>query len=168
MNRIHSLSTTAKHGHSAAALFAVVLALATFANAAAMPSDHSHKGKKGSMKITAPTEVGGILLQPGDYQVQEINSPSGPVVQFVHLWEDYTVMDSGRSVYNQELVGEVKATEQVLSALPKHTQLQLAPNTTDAIALEIRGSDVEYLFAAPESTGTPDAMATSMNADSHK
>jgi predicted metalloenzyme YecM len=59
------------------------------------------------------------------------------------------VMDSGLPPYNQELVGQVKVTEQTLSALPKHTQLQLAPNTADAIALEIRGSDVEYLFAAP-------------------
>lgn len=120
------------------------------------------------MKISAPTEVGGIVLQPGDYQVQAVDSPSGPVVQFVHLWEDYTVMDSGRSLYNQEVVGQVKVTEQVLSSLPKHTQLQLAPNTTDAIALEIRGDAVSYEFAPSHSTVTPDAMAAPMSAGQHE
>jgi hypothetical protein len=168
MNRIHSLSTTAKHGLSAAALFAVVLALATLANAAAMPSAHSHKGKKGNFTIKAPTEVGGITLQPGDYQVKEINSPSGPVVEFVHLFTDYTVGDSGLSPYSQQVIGQVKVTEQVLSSLPKHTQLQLAPNTTDVMALEIRGDAVSYEFAAPQSTVTPDAMAVCMDTDSHE
>ena len=169
MNRIHSLSTTAKHGHSAAALFAVVLTLATVATAAAMPSAHSHKGKKGSMKITAPTEVGGIVLQPGDYQVQEINSPSGPVVEFVHLFDNFTVMDSGLPVHDQEVVGEVKVTEQALSLPAKQTQLMLASwYSTDAIGLEIRGNAVGYVFAPSQMTVKPGAMATSMNADSHK
>ena len=156
MNRFQSPFTIAKHGHIAAALFAVVLALAGFANAATMPSDHSHKGKKGNLKITASTEAGGILLQPGDYQVREVNSPSGPAVQFVHLFDNFYVMDSGLPVHDQEVVGQVKVTEQALSSTPKHTQLQLAPNTGEAIALEIRGDEIEYLFALPQSA---DAMA---------
>jgi len=167
MNRIHSLSTTAEHGHSAAALFAVVLALATLANAAAMPSAHSHKGKKGSMKITAPTEVGGILFPPGDYRVREVDSLGGPAVEFVRQTFDLYAPE-GTSSYGEEVVGQVKVTEQALSSAPKHTQLKSAPDSTDAIALEIRGSDVEYLFATPESTATPDAMASHMNADPHE
>jgi len=165
MNRIQNPFTLAKPGHGAAALFAVVLALAGFANAS---SAHSHKGKKGDLKITAPTEVGGIMLQPGDYQVEEINSPSGPVVEFVRQFENFTVMDSGLPVHEEEAVGQVKVTEQVLSSLPRHTQLQLAPNATDAIALEIRGDAVSYEFAPSQMADKPDAMAAPMNADPHE
>jgi hypothetical protein len=159
LNRFQSPFTIAKHRHGATALFAVVLALAGFANAATMSSDHPHKGKKGNLKITAPVEAGGILLQPGDYQVKEVKSPNGPVVEFVHLFDNFYVMDSGLPVHDQEVVGQVKVTEQALSSLPKHTQLQLAPNAKDAIALEIRGDNVEYLFAPPQSAGNSDTMA---------
>jgi hypothetical protein len=78
MNRIHYPLTIAKHAPVAAAMFAFVLVFAGVANADAMFSAHAHKGKKGTMAITAPTEVGGILLQPGE---------------------------SGHTLYNQEVVG---------------------------------------------------------------
>lgn len=147
MNQIKSLYTIAKRGHKAASLFALILAFAAFANADAMSSGHSHKGKKGSLKITAQTEVGGITLQPGDYEVKEVNSASGTVVEFVRQFDDFTVQDSGLPVHNQEVVGLVQVTEQALSAPPKQTQLQLEPKTADAIGLVIRGDDVEYSFA---------------------
>jgi hypothetical protein len=164
MNRIQSPSTIAKHGPSAAALFAVVLALAGFANADAMYSAHSHAGKKGSMKITAPTEVGGIILQPGDYQVKEVNSPSGPVVEFVHLFDNFYVQDSGLPVHDQEVVGQVRVTEQAVSSTPKRTQLLLASDTANATALEIRGDDVEYLFAPSELADNTDTTMACPNA----
>jgi hypothetical protein len=143
MNRIQSAYNIAKRGHNIASLFAVVLALATFASAGDMSSAHSHK--KGSLKITVQTEVGGIVLQPGDYQVREIDSAGGPAVEFIHLFENFTVMDSGLPQYEQESVGQV--TEQALSSLPKHTQLQVASKTADAIGLVIRGDGVAYSFA---------------------
>jgi hypothetical protein len=163
MNRIQSLYAIAKRGHKTAVLFAAVLALAAFANADAMSSAHSHKGKKGSLKITAPTEVGGIVLQPGDYEVKEVESPNGPVVEFVHLFDNFTVGDSGLPVHEQEVVGRVKATEQALSLPPKHTQLQLASNPVNAVALEIRGDDVAYQFAPPRTAGQSDGSATCEN-----
>jgi hypothetical protein len=165
MNRIQHPFTISNYGRTGAVLFASVLALAGFANAAAMSSGHSHKEKKGTMTITTPVDVGGITLQPGDYEVKEVDSPSGPVVEFVHVFEDFTVMDSGRPLYDREVVGQVKVTEQVLSSLPKHTQLQLAPNTADPIALQIRGNEVEYMFASPQSNGKADAMASPANAN---
>jgi hypothetical protein len=140
MNRIQSLCAVVKRGHHVAVLFGVILALATFASAADM-----HKGKKGSLKITAPTEVGGVVLQPGDYEVQEIHSTSGPVVKFTHLFNNFTAQE-GLPVYDQEVVAEVKVTEQELSGLPKHTQLMLASKTADATGLEIRGNAVGYQF----------------------
>jgi hypothetical protein len=144
MNRIKNLNAIAKRGHHTAVLFAVILALATFANA------EIHKAKKGSLKITATTEVGGIVLQPGDYEVKEINSASGPAVEFVHLFDNFTVGDSGLPVHNEEIVGQVKVTEQALSSAPKHTQLQVAANPAEAVALEIRGDDVSYQFASSQ------------------
>ena len=168
MNRVYRLYTTVKHEHGAAVLFAVVLALAAFTNAAAMSSAHSHKGKKGTLTITAPTEVGGIILQPGDYRVREINSPSGPVVEFVHLFDNFTAQE-GLPVHDQEVVGQVKVTEQALSLPAKQTQLMLSSwYSTDAIGLEIRGNAVGYVFAPSQMTVKPGAMATSMNADVHK
>jgi len=140
MRRIQYLSTITKRGHIFAALFAVILALAGFANAA-----NSHKGKEGSLKITAPTEVGGVILPPGDYEVRETNSPSGPVVEFVHMVRNEQASELMQAE-EEEVVARVKYTEQALSSPPKHTQLQIAPNTTDAIALEIRGNAVNHLF----------------------
>ncbi len=146
MNRTQSPFSIAKHGHSAAALFTVVLALAGFANADGMYSRPSHKAKKGNLTITAPTEVGEITLQPGDYQVTEIDSPDGAVVEFVHLFDNFYVGDSGLPVYDQEVVGQVKVTETALSSLPKQTQLILASNSGEAAGLEIRGNAVRYQF----------------------
>jgi len=163
MNRIQSLYAIAKRGHHTAILFAVILALATFANADAMHSAHSHKGKKGTLKITVPTDVGGIVLQPGDYEVKEVESPSGPVVEFVHLFDNFTVGDSGLPVHEQEIVGQVKVSEQALSSRPKHTQLQLASNTAEAVALEIRGDDVAYEFAPSQMAAHSDGTATCAN-----
>lgn len=144
MNRIQSEPTIAKHGHRTAVVFAAILALATIASAADM-SGHSHK--KGNLKIAEQTEVGGIALQPGDYQVREIDSASGPVVEFVRQFENFTVMDSGLPVHEEEVVGKVKVSEQALGSLPKHTQLQLEPKTADAVGLVIRGDGVAYSFS---------------------
>ncbi len=157
MNRIQSLFTISKHGHSAAALFAVVLAFAGFANAAAMSSAHSHKGKKGNLKITASTEVGGIILQPGDYQVREVTSPSGPVVEFVHQFRNELASELGQAD-EEEVVARVQYTEQVLSSTPKYTRLILASNAADAASLEIRGNAVGYVFdpsQTPDKSDTP-------------
>jgi hypothetical protein len=158
MNRIHEQHSIAQRGHHAAIVFAVILALAAFASAA---DGHSHKGKKGDLKITVQTEVGGIVLQPGDYQVREIDSASGPVVEFVRLFNNYTAQE-GLPVYEQETVGQVKVSEQALSSLPKHTQLQLEPKTADAIGLTIRGDDVAYSFAPGQMTAEAESVCTNM------
>jgi len=137
-----NLYSIARNAHIAAALFAVVLALAGFANA---DSAHSHKAKKGNLKITVATEVGGVTLPPGDYEVREVNTPNGPVVEFAH--EFFNELASELVQANQEeVVARVKFTERELSSPPKHTQLLLASNTADAAGLEIRGNAVSYEF----------------------
>lgn len=156
MNRIQSLSTISKHRHSAAALFAVVLALAGFANADGMYSSHSHKAKKGYLTITTPTEVGGIVLQPGEYEVKEAKSPSGPVIEFVH---QYRVNEY---LTEEDVVARVQFTEQALSSSPKHTQLILASETAKATSLEIRGSAISYEFDQPALSAAPNAAPSAM------
>jgi len=164
MNRIHHPLTIVRHAAIAAAMFAFILVFAGFANADAMSLTHAHNAKKGHLTIATPTEVGSIILQPGEYEVRKANSPSGPVIEFVHLWTDYTVGDSGHTLYNQEVVGQVEVTEKTLNSLPKHTQLILASDTAEAASLEIGGSAVGYEFnqsvlsAAPNAT--PGAMAS--------
>jgi membrane-associated protease RseP (regulator of RpoE activity) len=154
MNRIQSPFTLAKHGHSAAALFAVVLALAGFANADGMYSAHSHKAKKGHLTITAPIEVGGAILQPGNYEVREANSPSGSVVEFVHQFRNELASELVQAD-EEEVVARVQYTEQALSSPPKHTRLILASDTAEAASLEIRGSAVGYEFPTPQMAGKP-------------
>ena len=66
-------------------------------------------------------------------------------------------------MHEQEVVGRVKATEQALSLPPKHTQLQLASNPVNAVALEIRGDDVAYQFAPPRTAGQSENSATCEN-----
>jgi hypothetical protein len=137
-----------------AALFVAMVVLAGVANA----EGHAHKAKKGRLKITMPTQAGDALLQPGDYTVREVNSKDGAVVEFVRVTFDTTVQE-GVWPYEEEVVARVKSSEQALSAPPKHTQLLLAPEAANAIALEIRGDAVKYLLEQPPDAGKAGAMA---------
>jgi hypothetical protein len=77
-----------KHAHIAAVVFATVLAFAGVVNANALSFAHVHKAKKGHLTIMAPTEVGGTILQPGDYEVKVVNSASEAVLEFVHQFRN--------------------------------------------------------------------------------
>src|ERR1700692_364595 len=134
-----------------AAMLMVMVALAGAAHA-----EGHHKGKKGSLKITVPTQAGDALLQPGDYTVREVNSNDGPVVEFALQTFDPTVGDSGLSPYGEEVVARVKSSEQALSAPPKQTQLQL--DAANAVAVQIRGDAVEFLLQQPSAEGGAGAM----------
>jgi hypothetical protein len=122
-------------------MFAVVLALTGLANAATIPSAHSHKGATGYLTITTTTEVGGATLHPGDYQVKEVDSPRGPVVEFAlyEVQEPPIWFAASKTV-----VARVNCTEQTLASRPKHTRLVFASDPTRATGLEIRGTAFEY------------------------
>ena len=143
MKRIEVLNI-AKHVHVAALLVASVVTLAAFSSAQSTPKQQS---KKGSLSITEPTEVGGVTLPPADYVVREVKSPEGPVVEFVHKFRNELASELVQAD-EEEVVARVKFTGQILSAPPKHTQLQLASNTNDATALEIRDNPVSYVFTS--------------------
>ena len=64
------------------AVAGVVLAVAGFAHAGAVGTQREHnpeKAKKGTLNITVATEVAGITLEPGEYEVKQVNSGAGPL-----------------------------------------------------------------------------------------
>ena len=138
-----------------AVVFASLLAFVGTAHA----DGHAHKGKKGNLKIKTLTVVGGTILQPGDYEVRKVSSPDGTMVEFVRVVYVPASLDEV-SPYEEQVVARVESTEQALSAAPKHTRLQLAPETMIASALEIRGDKVEYRFAPSQPTSGAGAMAS--------
>jgi len=152
MNGIQNAFAISKHGGIAAILFAVILVFAGFASADPMSSSHSHKAKKGYFTITESTEVGGITLPAGDYKAREVNTPSGPAVEFVHLFFNYLAQDIVQGS-QEEVVGRVSSTEETLDTLPKHTRLILNSRTGEATALEIRGDAVRYELAPSQMAG---------------
>jgi len=161
MNRIHYPLTIARHSPIAAAVFAFVLVFVGFANADAMSSAHIHKAKKGHLTVTTPTEVGGTILQPGEYEVKEADSPSGPVIEFVHQFRNELASELVQAD-QEEVAARVKFTGQVLSAPPKHTQLILASNPPDASGLQIRGNAVDYEFGESVMSAVPHANPGAM------
>jgi len=145
-----------------AALLVAMLAFVGFAHA----DSRAHKGKTGHLKITAPTAVGDTVLEPGDYNVREVRSPDGPIVEFVRVTLDLFAPE-GSSPYDEEVVARVPSTEETLSARPKQTRLELEPQTTSASALMIRGDAVEYRFAPSQASSEAGAMAGPADRSQH-
>jgi hypothetical protein len=142
MKPIRSIVTRAAIiGVMAAAMFALGgIAHAETANAS------WHKGKTGTMKLTAPTEVGGVLLQPGNYEVKPRKSPAGAAIEFAR-WIENPYAQEALPVWNRELIATVPAVPRMLSSAPSTTELLLAPaDSAKATGLQIRGDNVEYGF----------------------
>lgn len=140
MKTIRSMVTRAAIiGTTAAVLFAFGgIAHAQMANA------NSHKGKTGSLKITVPTEVGGVLLQPGDYQVKP--RKGGTVIEFAR-WNENPYAPESLPVWTRDVVVTVPAMPQMLTSKPDQTELLLASaGSAKATGLQIRGDNAEYGF----------------------
>ena len=74
-------------------LAGVVLALAAFAHAGAVgtqPVQKAEQAKKGTLKIATSTIVGSLTLEPGEYEVEQVNSAAGPVLRFTRYTYDPT------------------------------------------------------------------------------
>ena len=71
-----------------ATVSALILATASLAQADTITGGHQHKGKKGTLKILTPVQVGGVTLQPGDYEVRDVKSSTGDTVEFTHVWQN--------------------------------------------------------------------------------
>jgi hypothetical protein len=130
------------------ALAGIVFAFAGLAHAGAVRTQRSQKAeraKKGTLNIAAATNVGGVRLEPGEYEVRQVNSAAGPVVRFTrYIYNPYA--QEGLSVHQWETVGEAKVARQALASKAKHTKLLLASNGDKAIGLEISGNSADYLF----------------------
>jgi hypothetical protein len=168
MNRTQYPLTIVKHAHIAAAMFAVVLAFAGVANAHAMSLAHAHKAKKGHLTIMASTEVGGTILQAGEYEVREAKSSSGPVIEFVHQFRNESASELVQAD-QEEVVAQMQFTKQELNSPSKQTQLMLASwYSTEAIGVEIRGNAVGYVFAAPQLAAQSDTAEVKYTNGAHE
>ena len=114
-------------------------------NIGTQPSQKAEKAKKGTLNIAAATNVGGLRLEPGEYEVKQVDSTAGPVVRFTRYTYDPYAQE-GLSAHQWEAVGEAKVTMQALPAKAKHTKLLVASNGDKAIGLEISGNSADYLF----------------------
>jgi hypothetical protein len=130
------------------ALAGIVLALAGFAHAGAVSAQRSQKApktKKGMLNITVATEVGNVTLEPGEYEVKQVNHAAGPVVRFTrYTYNPYA--QEGLPVHQWDVVAEVRVTMQSLDTKAVRTQLLAGSNSDKPIGLEIRGNSFDYLF----------------------
>ena len=139
-----------------AALGVLVIALAAFAHA----EGHAHKHKDGKVKITAPTEIGGTVLQPGSYIVREVDSEDGVNVNVEFSAERYNPSTpEGVSPWDDEVVARLKASEQLLSEAPRHTQLEFGLGAQQAVALDVKGDRAKYWFEPSSEASAAGAMA---------
>lgn len=127
-----------------ATLTAVMLASAGLAHASAF-SPNGHKAKTGTLNITVPTQVGTVLLQPGSYEVKARNSGGSSVVEFAR-WNYNPYAQEGLPVWEREVIATVSALPQGLNSTATRTGLQPSADSARAIALEIRGDAVDYIF----------------------
>jgi hypothetical protein len=129
---------------AAVATLTAVMFTAGLAHASAI-SPNGHKAKSGTLNITAPTQVGTVLLQPGSYEVKARISGGSSVVEFIR-WNYNPYAQEGLPVWEREVVATVSALPQALSSAAIRTGLQPSSDSARAIALEIRGDAVDYVF----------------------
>jgi hypothetical protein len=128
------------------ALAVMVLTLAGFAQAGAIGMECSHKAKKGTLITTMATTIGGVTLEPGEYEVKQVNSKKGRVVRFTrYTYNPYT--QEAVSPHEWETVAEVKITLRAADSVAARTELLVDSNTNQPIGLQVRGNNYDYLFA---------------------
>ncbi len=130
-------------------VLATILALTAFASA--------EKQKTVSLTLTTPTGISGAILQPGNYEVREISTPSGPALRFTRLFRNELASELVQADQG-EVVAEVPVTEQPLQAPPRRTAL-LGPST--ATALEVRGLAIAYHFEPSPAAPTTATLCAS-------
>ncbi len=105
---------------------------------------HEHAGKSGTLKIAADTNVGGVVLKPGEYEVRHVDTGDKHFVEFAQTVENDYVLE-GQTVYSQEVVARVNCTREPLESTVARTEL--LPKTAGTTArLEIRGEKVVHEF----------------------
>jgi hypothetical protein len=130
-----------------AAMLIMVLVLSGAAHASGTCDCSSmapQKAKTGHLTITSATDVGGVTLEPGDYDVKQIKSKTGPKLRFSRVVYEPYVQDAG--AWERETVAEVRVTTQQLCSKANSTELLLASDNNKPIGMEIRGNSFDYMF----------------------
>lgn len=127
------------------AMLALVFATTSFADARVMEANWQ-RGNRGKLNLAAPTQVGGIVLPPGEYEFKVHNTDTGAEIEFAR-WTYDPYAAEGLPVYSREVVTSVKALPQTAQSASARTGLLLASGDAGkAIGLQIRGDSVDYLF----------------------
>ena len=145
MKRNLTLMSVARRAAIVATMAAVMFAMNGFAHAD-VKNVSWRQGNRETLKIAAPTEVGGVLLPPGAYEVKVKNSATGAVVEFARWTYDPNAAE-GLPMYTREALASVKALPQAATSASARTGLLLASGDSGkAVGLQIRGDSVDYLF----------------------
>ena len=145
MKTITGFGSTITRAAIVAVMGAALFAFGGVAHASAA-NHSSHKNKTGNLKIAAPTEIGGVLLPPGKYEVKAVNSADGAAIEFAR-WIENPNAQEGLPPWEREVVATVKASPQMLETATRDTGLLLAPaDNSKAVGLTIRGDNVEYMI----------------------
>ncbi len=100
----------------------------------------------GKLKLTAGTEVGGVVLPRGEYQVEVRKAGEGATVEFAR-WNYNPYAQEGLPVWDLEVMATVPAQPHALNLDAAQTGLLFASaGKGKAVALRISGSNVEYGF----------------------
>ena len=114
-------------------------------DAAIQQSYNVEQPKKGTLNITVATELSGLVLEPGEYEVKQVKSANGPVIRFTrYTYNPYA--QEGVSAHQWDLVGEVRVAVQSQDSKAVRTQLLTESNSDKLVGLQIRGNSFQYLF----------------------
>lgn len=140
-----TMKSVATRAAIVAAMAAVMFAITGVAHANVVPA-RWHGGNRETLKLAAPTQVGGVLLPPGAYEVKVKSTQTGAFIEFVR-WTYDPYAGEGLPVYVREVIASVKALPQAGTSASARTGLLLAyGDSGKAVGLQIRGKNVDYLF----------------------
>jgi hypothetical protein len=130
----------------AAAGFLALLLLTTTGLAYGADAKTFHIRNHGKLTIAEPVTLGGLALEPGEYEVKAKDTPSGTEVEFSR-WNYDPYVSEGLPVYTLDFVGFVKAVPQTAALESARTVLMLAAGDHGKpVGLRIKGNSLEYLF----------------------
>ena len=101
-------------------------------------------GKTGYLTLTAPAQVGGVVLPGGNYEVKHRFSPTGHFTEFARITE-WNLGYEGSPIYRErEVVANVDCTMEPLTAKVGKTAIEQSGSRI--ARLEIKGEKVAHNF----------------------
>lgn len=100
-------------------------------------------GKTGYLTLSAPAQVGSVVLPTGDYEVKHRASPTGHFVEFVRVTERHPGF-KGPVYYERSVVATANCTMQPLTEKVRKTVIE--KDGSRITRLEIKGENVAHNF----------------------